>query len=230
MISLLNAATEGLGVYSISEAARYAKMPTATIRSWFFPTSNRPLRRGDIDATEEKALSFLDFVEALAVRSLRVDYGVSLGTIRKAITFAQEAYKTDHIFAREDHRTLIDSDRQLHIVFPGEEGPVKMGGKGAGQMTLAACVEGYMSDLKFDQKRVARIYTAFRYRDQNVVMNPNFRFGEPIIEENGYPADVLWRGVISEGSFERAAELYDASVSSVQAAYRYCNGELGMAA
>ena len=81
-----------------------------------------------------------------------------------------------------------------------------MGGKGAGQMTLAACVEGYMSDLKFDQKKIARIYTAFRYQDQSVVMNPNFRFGEPIVEENGYPADVLWRGVISEGSFERAAD------------------------
>lgn len=129
IISLLNAATEGLGVYSIAEAARYAKMPAATIRSWFFPASNRPLRRGDIDSSEEKALSFLDFVEALAVWSLRVDYGVSLGTIRKAINFAQEEYKVGHIFAHKDHRTLIDPHRQLHIIFPGEEGPVKMGGK-----------------------------------------------------------------------------------------------------
>jgi hypothetical protein len=50
------------------------------------------------------------------------------------------------------------------------------------------------------------------------------------MEENGYPPDVLWRGVIAEGSFERAAEMYDVSVASVEAAYRYCHGELGMAA
>lgn len=230
MISVLEAATEGLGLYSVTEAARYAKMPANTIRGWFFPSQRKPMRRGDIASDCEKAISFLDFVEAIAVRSLRVDYGVSLNTIRKAIDFAQEEYEIDHIFAREDHRTLIDPKRQIHITFPGEKSPVKMGGKGAGQMTLEPCVEGYMKDLRFNEQKVAEIYTAFQYGEQKVVMDPAFRFGEPIIEENGYPANVLWRGVIAEGGFQRAAQLYGASVESVEAAYRYCNGELQMAA
>jgi uncharacterized protein (DUF433 family) len=230
MISVLDAATQGVGLYSVTEAARYAKMPANTIRGWFFPSRRKPMRRGDIESDEEKALSFLDFVEAIAVRSLRVDYRVSLNTIRKAIDFAQEQYQKDHIFAREDHTTLIDPKRQLHITFPGEKSPIKMGGKDAGQMTLETCVEGYMRDLKFNRQKIAAIYTAFEYGGQRVVMNPAFRFGEPVMEENGYPANVLWRGVIGEGGFARAAKLYGTSIESVEAAYRYCNGELQMAA
>ena len=231
MIKLLTAAVDGLGLYSVSEAARYAKMPPSTVRRWFFPgKAAHCLRRGDIESDEEKALSFLDFVEAIAVRSLRVDYRVSLNTIRRAIDFAQDTYRTDHLFAREDHKTLIDGSRQIHIIFPGEENPVKMGGEGAGQTTFRACIEGYMEDLEFNRERLANLYTAFQFGGQKVVMNPAFRFGEPIIEENGYPVHVLWRAVVSEGSPERAAELYAASVASVKAAYRYCNGELGMAA
>lgn len=86
-----------------------------------------------------------------------------------------------------------------------------------------------MRDLKFSKGGLAELYTAFRFEDQAVIMNPAFSFGEPVMKENGYPAHVLWRAVIAEGSVERAAELYEASVGSVEAAYRYCSGELGMA-
>lgn len=231
MVSLLNAAMTGRGVYSISQAARYARMPVATVRSWFFPTEGRQgLRRGDIDSPDHKALSFYDFVEALAVRTLRVDQKVSLKTIRQAIDFAQTQYGKEHIFARESHRTLLDQRRQLHIILEGEEHPIAISGKEAGQQSFQTCVEMYMKDLQFNQDGLAELYTAFRFGDQAVIMNPAFSFGEPVMQDSGYPADVLWRAVIAEGSVERAAALYDASPASVEAAYRYCNGELGMAA
>ncbi len=231
MISLLDAALKGRGVYSVSEAARYAKMPVATVRSWFFPSPGRHgMRRGDIQEPERKALSFYDFVEALAVRALRVDHKVSLKAIRQAIEFAQQQYGVEHIFAREDHRTLLDPHGEMHIVLRGETNPIAISGKSSGQQSFQACVEMYMRDLKFSQDGLAELYTAFRFGEQSVIINPAFSFGEPVMKENGYPADVLWRAVIAEGSIERAAELYDASGASVEAAYRYCNGELGMAA
>jgi uncharacterized protein (DUF433 family) len=218
-------------VYSISDAARYAKMPAATIQAWFFPTKDRaPMRLGDIDGGGEKALSFLDFVEALAVRSFRIDYNVSLRAIREAMDFAQSQFNVTHIFARQDHRTLIDARRQLHIILSGEKNPIAISGKGKGQVSFQECIEGYMRDLQFNSDGVAELYTAFRFEGQKVIMRPSFHFGEPIMEENGYPPDVLWRGVIAEGGFERAAELYDVSIASVEAAYRYCHGELRMAA
>lgn len=188
------------------------------------------MRRGSIEESEHKVISFLDFVEALAVRSLRVDYNVSLTTIRNAIDFAQKQYSLDHIFARRDHRTQLDSKRQIHIIMKGEDNPISISGKDAGQVSMQECVEGYMQDLNFDSKGIADLYTAFQFQGQKVVMKPTFNFGGPVMAENGYPPSVLWRSVVTEGSFERAAELYDASLESVKAAYRYCNGELGLVA
>ena len=232
MISLMNAITSGIGIYTIPEAARYARMPAATIRSWFFPHDKRkPMRRGSIDDTERKVISFLDFVEVLAVRSLRVDYNVSLSTIRNAIDFAQRQYDVDHIFARRDHKTKLDlNKRQLHIVMEGEKDPISLSDVDAGQVSFQECVEGYMQDLDFDSDGIADHYTAFRFEGQAVVMKPAFNFGGPVMAENGYPPAILWRSVVTEGSFQRAADLYDASVESVRAAYRYCNGELGLVA
>jgi len=232
MISLIDAVTSGTGVYTIPEAARYAKMPVATIRSWFFPHDKRkPMRRGSIDDAELKVISFLDFVEALAVRSLRVDYNVSLAAIRNAIEFAHKEYRIDHIFARRDHRTRLDlKKKQLHIVMAGEKNPISLSAKDAGQLSFHECVEGYMQDLNFNPEGIADLYTAFRFDGQEVVMKPTFNFGGPVMAENGYPPAVLWRSVVTEGSFERAADLYDASIESVRAAYRYCNGELGLVA
>lgn len=90
MIDLVHAASEGLGIFSIPEAARYARMHPNTLRNWFCPTSKRqPLRPREIRSEEFKAITFVEFIEALAIRSFRVDYKVSFQKIREAITNAR---------------------------------------------------------------------------------------------------------------------------------------------
>ena len=231
MLRVVDAALNGHGVYSVSGAARYARMPASTIRQWFFPARGRKgVRGGDITDPQHQALSFFDFVEALAVRALRKDHGVSLKDIRTAIDFAQQQYGVQHIFAREDHRTLLDESGQLHIVLAGERDPIKISGKNLGQQSFQTCVELYMRDLQFRGDGLAQWYTAFRYQEESVIMNPAYHFGEPSMKQSGYPAEILWRAAIAEGGIEQAAEIYNTSVVSLEAAYRYCHGELGQAA
>lgn len=92
-------------------------MPTATLSRWFFGTNHAdPMSRSAI-ADEDNGLrriNFRDFVEALAIRSLRTDYGVSLPKIKEAIRNARDRYGIEHPFAREDHRTVF-IDKDLHI-------------------------------------------------------------------------------------------------------------------
>ena len=112
MIDLLQAATTGHGVYSLPEAARYAKMHQKTLRSWFCGGTDRAaLRPGEINSLEFKAITFLEFVEALAIRSLRRDYSVSLQKIRAAINTAQDRYGVNHPFAHKAHRTPLGGNR-----------------------------------------------------------------------------------------------------------------------
>lgn len=230
MISLLQAAEQGVGIYSISEAARYAKIHQNTLRNWFSGGSDRrPLRAGEIESGEFKAITFLDFVEAVAIRALRVD-GVSFTRIREALRVAKEKYRIDHPFAHQKHRTVLIGP-ELHIFLEDDpENPVQLTGKNIGQKSMRPCIQEYIRDLDFDDKGVAKLYRAFQFKQQEVVLNPKLHFGEPVIRGCGYTAETLYKAALAEGNIERAATLYDVSPDAVEAAYRYFNNELGVAA
>ncbi|HEX7516012.1 MAG TPA: hypothetical protein VF345_01860 [Chthoniobacterales bacterium] len=229
MISLLSAAQK-TGVYTIPEAARYAKMHEKSLRNWFSGTSGRPaIRATEIESPDFRALTFLDLIEAVAIRSLRVDYGISFQKIREAIKNAKEKYGIEHPFAHEKHKTVVVGS-DLHIYLPEDiNNPVQLTGKLLGQKSMKACIEAYMRDLEFDLEGMARLYTAYRYKGQEIIMTPQVHFGEPAIRENGYTARTLYKAALAEGSLELAAQAYEVGVDAVDAAYRYCNAELAVA-
>ena len=231
MVNILQAATEGIGVYTIAEAARYARMPPATLNAWFFGLEDRPLmQRGGIQGEDFRAITFVDFVEALAIRSLRADHRISLQKIREAIRNARDRYQVEHLFARRDHRTVLIG-RDLHIFLKEDpENPVGLTGRDLGQKSFKVCLESYMEDLEYDDAGLARIYTALVHKNQKVILDPRIHFGEPVLAENGFTAQTLWQAAVAEGSIEQAANIYEVSVEAVEAAYRYFNRELGAAA
>lgn len=231
MVDALQAATEGVGAYTVAEAARYARMPVATLNRWFFGHGKHaPLREAGLDGRFGKRITFTDFVEALAIRSLRADYGVRLTTIREAIGNAKERYGINTPFARKDHRTVVIG-RELHIFLEEDpENPVGLTGRDLDQKSMRPCIEAYMRDLEFDHDGMARLYRAFTFGDEQVVLDPARSFGEPILRAHGYPAETLWRAAVAEGGFEAAADLYEVPAEAVETAYRYWNQELGLAA
>jgi uncharacterized protein (DUF433 family) len=230
-MNIVEAATRGVGIYSIPEAARYARMNVNTLRHWFVRSEDRcALRESEIDSEEFKAISFVDFVEALAVRSLRVHYNIPLQRIREALQEAKERYNIQHLFARKEHKPVLIG-KELHILFQDDPAsPVQVTGRLKGQKSFQECIQVYMRDLDFDDKGLAKVYKAYRFGEQDVVMNPKVHFGEPVLLSSGYTAHTLYRAAIAEGSIERAAFLYEVPPEAVEAAYRYCNSELGLAA
>ena len=88
--------------YGVSEAARYLKLPSATLRSWVV---GRAYPRGESVAKfqplikparkEPAVLSFYNLVEAHVLRSLRTDHGVAIRELRKAINYAERALKIE---------------------------------------------------------------------------------------------------------------------------------------
>jgi uncharacterized protein (DUF433 family) len=215
------------GLYSIPEAAKYARMPAATLSYWLYGDRvHTALRQSQIDADEGRFLTFLEFAEALAIRDLRANHHVSLPKIRQAIEEAKTTYKIDYPFANKKHKTyLIGKD--LHITVTDELDLVQISGKGRGQKQMRPCLEQFMRDLEFDAKDTASAYTAYRWNSGKrggkqiiISMNPAYCFGEPVVVGTGYRARTLWRAAVAEGSEEKAAENYD--VDSVIAASRYC--------
>ena len=231
MVSTLEAATGGLGVYTLAEAARYARMPQTTLNRWFFGGGERaPLREAGIAAGGGKNITFVDFVEAMAIRSLRADHDVPLQKIKEAIRNARNTYGIEHPFAHREHKTVLVG-KDLHIFLKEDPAnPVGLTGKDLGQKSMKPCIEAYMTDLEFDDQGLARLYRAYAWQGQAVVMNPKLHFGEPTLAGTGYTAETLWRAAVAEGSISRAAEIYEVPEATVEAAYRYWNQELGMVA
>jgi hypothetical protein len=184
----------------------------------------------EIESPDRKVLSFFELIEAVAIRSLRIDYCVSLQKIREALETANAKYGIQHLFARKEHKTVLIG-RDIHIFLEDDpESPVQLTGKHKGQKSLKECIEMYMRDLDFDATGLAKIYTAFRFEKEEVILNPKVNFGEPTMRKSGYTAKTLYLAAVAEGSVARAAHLYDVSEVEVEAAYRYCSTELSLAA
>lgn len=215
------------GLYTVAEAALYAKMTPVTLGRWLYGDQSHSALRGSLIAKSEgKFLTFLEFVEALAVRTLRNTHGLSLQKIRGALDMCKKDYGIDYPFANKDHKVfLVGGD--LNIVIGKNPNPVQLTGKHKHQQSIRPCIEQFMRDLVFNDKKTAMEYIAYRYpvpneATINVTMNPHYCFGDPVVAGTGYRAETLWRAAVAEGSEEKAAQFYEVNVNSVIAACRYC--------
>jgi len=229
---LADTARSASGLYTVSEAALYAKMSPITLGQWLYGNkTHSPLRETIIPKDEGKFITFMEFVEALAIRTLRGSYGISLQKIRGALDEAKKTYQIDYPFSQKNHQTVI-CGTDLHVFINGAPNPVQLSGNGKRQQSFRPCIEQFMRDLKFNDKETAMAYVAYRYPVLNeptieVTMDPRYCFGDPVVE--GYRAETLWRAALAEGSEERASEYYEVNLNAVVAACRYCE-EIKMAA
>jgi uncharacterized protein (DUF433 family) len=216
------------GLYTIGEAATYAKMPITTLGYWLYGDRKHPaLRQTRIAKDEGRFLTFLEFVEALAIRTLRHTYNLPLQQIRTALDICKAEYKIEYPFSDKEHQTSI-SGKELLINFKGNPNPVQLTGKNKRQQSFRPCVEPFMRDLVFDDKRTAKAYIAHRYpvpneQTINITMNPSYCFGDPVVDGTGYRAETLWKAAVAEGSEAKAAEFYEVSINHVIAACQYCD-------
>jgi hypothetical protein len=213
------------GLYTLVEAARFAGVHPATLQYWYYGTTGRkPLRQTEILQSEGKFLTFHEFVEALAIRSLRVKNQTSLQKIRSAIQEANQKYGIEFPFSQQEHKTVL-CGRDFHI-FLEPDAPTGLTGKDRAQKSFKPCLEPFMEELRFDEKKVACEYIAFRFGegDKVIRMNPKFCFGEPIVGRSGYTAESLYKAAVSEGDYARVSQYYEIDRESVAAACRYWEG------
>jgi uncharacterized protein (DUF433 family) len=206
----------GVGLYTPSEAALYARIPTQLMNRWVFGGSKGKPVLPSRELEEERTVSFLDFVQAMAIRAIRLQHKIPLEKIRKALKIAEREFKLPHLFARQ-HVTFL-----FHgaiVVKLSEHEFVEA--SGAGNRLMERIIELYLQDLTFDANGLAATYTAFKWKEHDIVMNPKLRFGEPVVTSCGYSAKALWDGFLAEGSVGATAKAYDVQPAEVEAACRY---------
>lgn len=214
MISVLDSAEKGWGLYSFPEVSRYLHVPIKTLRSWFYPHGGKaPLLKGEIVKTVEEGawLNFHDFIQAYAVKTL-IDAGVNPRHIREAIYEAKQKYGLPYPLSMRGH--VIYADRRVHILPPGETSPTELTGKIKGQKSFMPIVEKYIKRIEFDKKGMANLFVVYEKtfsdgRKKRVIMEPHLNFGEPTVEGTGYRASTLRDALIAEGSEDAVVRFYE---------------------
>lgn len=233
----------GQGIYTPGEAALYARERTQTVTGWLWGTKGRQSVIESQFDPAERIVSFLDFVQLVAIGSIRRNYGVPLQTIRRGVEQAKQ-HGVTYPFARR-HKTFLlqrvepgaavdmhvddedddvddeDRERLFDIVIADEhESLVQMTGRHRGNRMIREITELYLTDLHFDSAGLAEQFDAFTYDNMKVTMNPKLHFGEPLTPSR-YTAQTLWEAVLAEGNIELAAKAYGVEQKEVELACKY---------
>ena len=212
--------TLGIGIYTPAEAAFYARVRTQTLTRWLFGSEQgESVVAPQIPVNDDKVVTFLDFVQTLAIRSIKTQYPkISLQKIRKAVDVAQDTLGIEYPFARE-HKTFVLNERE--IVLEVEENLVQISGKHFGNLLIGPIAELYMKRIEYSDNGLASGYRAWGELEAPIVMNPKRRFGEPIVLSCGYTAQTLWEASIVEGGLDAAARAYGVRPEEVALACDY---------
>ena len=219
----------GVGLYTPGEAALYSRLAVTTMMRWLRgENGGHAVLRPEAGADAERSVTFLDFVQLLAIHDIRTQHRLPLQKIREAVRRAEDEYQLNHPLARR-HVTFLLGD-EIVILPEGSEDLVQVTGRQKHQMVMRRIVEVYLKDLTFGEDGLAVAYKAFRWLDVQIEMDPKRRFGEPLVKSCGYTAQALWEAAKAEGSIEAAAEAYGVQPIEVEAAFRYFNLLEGKAA
>ncbi|MGH8562434.1 MAG: hypothetical protein ACRES4_10755, partial [Nevskiales bacterium] len=98
--------------YPLDEAARYLRLPAATLRSWAVGRPY-PVSRGQGQfrallkpaAKEPPVLSFWNLIEAHVLRALRIEHGVSIKAVRQAVDFAERKLHIERLLLSPELRS-----------------------------------------------------------------------------------------------------------------------------
>ena len=212
--------------YSLAEAARYLKLPVATLRSWVAGRAY-PKAKGAIGQfrpvihpprKQPPTLSFWNLIEAHVLRSLRTDHGVSLKDMREALAYAERTLKIDRLLLRKELRT--DAGR-LFLDRYGELIELSA----SGQLAMRKVFEEHLKRVEWDEwKFPVRLYpfiSAETLVPRTIAIDPKIAFGRPVVARAGIStAAIAGRIDAKEAAAEVAAD-YDLTVEEVEQAVLY---------
>ncbi len=229
MVASAELFTAGTGLYTVREAAFYARIHPTVLSRWLFGNkSGDRVLHPQIDQEGEKVVTFLDFVQALAVRAIRTQHKIALDKVRTAIEVAEQEFQVKCPLARRHTIFLLGRDIQIVPELDGD--PVQVTGRAKGQVSARSVVEIHLRDLGWDADGLARHYRAFQWGHRDIQMIPEEHFGEPVVPSCNHSARVLWEAAETEGGIEPAARAYGVEAEEVELACRYFDHLQGSAA
>ena len=214
-----------LGRYSIPEAARYLRIPSATLRSWVvgrkYPAADglhtfRPIIH--IADGRQRLLSFENLIEAHVLSALRGTHKVSVKDIRTAIRYVERDLGISRLLLSPALKT---AGAQLFVERYGELINVAQ----SGQLAMRAVLAGYLERVTWEDERLAAFYPFIGRPGLSdakpVLISPDLAFGKPVVARRCIATAVITDRFDAGESIAELAADYDLEAAEIEAAIIY---------
>lgn len=212
--------------YPPAEAARYLKLPRATLRAWVagrdYPVADGQSRfEALIRPAQDKPLllSFYNLIEAHVLRALRTEHGVSIKALRDSIAYAERTLKVDRLLLREDLRT----HRGGRVLLDHYGDLIEL--SASGQIAIRKALEDHLARVEWDEwKFPVRLYpypTTAVDGGRPIAIDANVAFGRPVLVARGVSTHVIAERLDAGESVAELAADYDLTPSDIEQAALY---------
>lgn len=212
--------------YPLSEAARYLKVPVATVRSWFLgrpyeTTSGRRHFSAIVApaARRPPTLSFWNLVEAHVLRALRTDHGVSVKAVRKAVAYAEGELKIERLLLRKE---LSADAGRLFLEHYGALVELSA----SGQIAMRQVLEAHLKRVEWDKWRFpVRLYPFLASEaltaDRPIAIDPAIAFGRPVVLSRCITTATIAERIDAGETVDALAADYDLTSAAIEQAILY---------
>jgi hypothetical protein len=206
------------GIYTRSQAAHLARLRPQTLRRWFENSADRgpAVRKAAAQTLDGDTVSFVDMIQLMAVRAIRVKREVSLQKIRQATTVAEEA-GFPFPLARENTRIFLCGDT-VFLKLPNDT-MMEATGPHARHYVMEPVLLPYLRELTFDEEGMAKDYRPAVA--PGVLLAPTRQWGAPIMERSNYTVSTLVSAAYAEGSIDAAARICGVPEDEVRIALQF---------
>lgn len=212
--------------YGPAEAARYLRLPAATLRSWLV---GRDYPRGDAHApfhplikpatSQPLLLSFYNLIEAHVLRAFRTEHGVALGEFRKAIAYAEKKLQLRRLLLSPElraHAGKVFLDRYVELINLSA----------SGQLAIRKMFEDHLERVEWDEWQFpVRLYpyidSAQRSSERPIAIDPFVAFGRPIVRRMGVSTAAIADRIDAGETVGALADDYDLSRDEIEQAVLY---------
>ena len=212
--------------YGPAEAARYLRLPAATLRTWLI---GRDYPKGDAQATfhpliepanrQPLQLSFYNLIEAHVLRALRTEHGVAVAELRKAIAYAEKKLQLQRLLLSHQlctHAGQVFLDRYVELINLSA----------SGQLAMRKMFEDHLQRVEWDEWQFpVRLYpyvdSVQRTAECPIAIDPQIAFGRPIVRRAGISTAAISDRIDAGESVSALAQDYDLSPGEVEQAVLY---------
>jgi len=212
--------------YPLAEAARYLKLPSATLRSWVigrrYPKGEgvaqfQPLIRPP--SSRPPLLSFWNLIEAHVLRSLRTEHGISLKDLRQALRYAEGHLQIQRLLL--DKRLCTEAGK----LFLERYGQL-INLSASGQLAMRRVFDEHLKriewgDFAFPIRLYPFISSSAETPERPIAIDPHIAFGRPIVVSAGVTTQAIADRIDAGEGIDEIASDYGLERGDIEQAVLY---------